>query len=60
MGVAGGNIDGLELRGCGLTRPTESERGGADNMEMLRSFCAGGGGESEVGCGDMNFASRAI
>jgi hypothetical protein len=67
FGVAGGNIDGfwfeLELRlfRRGLTRPTESERGGAERLVLARGRVGGGGGEArEAGWGDMYVASRDI
>lgn len=63
FGVAGGNIDGfwveLVLR-RGLTRPTESERGGAERLVFVRRRVGGGGEEREAGCGDIYVASRDI
>jgi hypothetical protein len=48
------------LRG-GLTWPTESERGGAEKLVLVRGRVGyGGGQEREAGCGDMYVASRDI
>jgi len=53
FGVAGGNIDGfwfeLGLLRRGLTRPTESGRGGAERLVLVRGRVGGGEGSGVRG-----------
>lgn len=59
FGVGGGNIEGFPGPPArALTRPTESERGGAARVVFVSGCWRAVGGEAR--CGDMYVASRDI